>query len=605
MRWRYILLGAASLATAATLLFALRPTSAAESGAMTVDCNAGIGGVQTTCAHPVGTIFLVQVQVTKPPPGGYLGLQAKLAWQSDVTHYVPANDAKDEAAWRWCDIPARDAYDAYSRSATLLFGCIPLPLPTANFMTTGPVLQLLFRCARDGESRIGLVPRPGDEQLGTHFLARDLAPIDPVLASATVTCGSVAAPPGCPQVACPTVEPAWTPEPTPTRPPPPDVSVEADCAPDDMRLNQTAVLTCSATIVNAEPAIVRGAQLWVRVPGEPFDMTIDGQPRDVMRFQRAFPLPDLLPGEPVELNARFLARIDWYVLITSFYLVHPSGVGNYVTDFSWTTDDAAYPPTGLAIEETVLTEIEWPPSYTEIGAWLPPETIEYDVALTNQSSEPLTDLVALDHYGTGITVASSRPTAATIDPSTHTVRWDLGTLSPGEERHLRVSYRAEASCSWGYHDFVVTGQSGGADQAYAYSSNRYVPVGTEPSCGALVVHDDPRSGGGPLPGEPVDPTQTPVLPVQTPPDLDDAAGDAEVLPRTPSPAQPASETQASVREGQASSNGASAQQPITLPQTGGGRRGVAADAHAWALLVAAGASVAGLALLLHRRRASR
>jgi hypothetical protein len=173
---------------------------AGSTGTMVVDCDADTAGVQADCSFAPGATFHIQVLAT-PGSGGVFGWQAKTAWIDGVVNYVPAANPASEATWEdsggsnLCGVPARTV----NPDASVLFGCVPFPLPTSGVTSPGS-LTFEFNCKSDfsgvsagpgldpNQSSIDLVPRANDSQLGSHFLDQNLSPIDPTLTGATVTC---------------------------------------------------------------------------------------------------------------------------------------------------------------------------------------------------------------------------------------------------------------------------------------------------------------------------------------------------------------------------------------------------------------------------------
>ncbi len=157
----------------------------AGSGGLAVDCNAASPGIQGACSYPEGATFSVQVYVTHAPLDGYWAIQAKLRWTDEQLDYLPG-DRWDEILSPDCQIPSRAINQPNDPS--LLVGCTPFPSGT-GLTTTGAVMEFRFACREAGETPLYLVARAGDLQLGSHFLDRNLSPIDPELSPATVTCG--------------------------------------------------------------------------------------------------------------------------------------------------------------------------------------------------------------------------------------------------------------------------------------------------------------------------------------------------------------------------------------------------------------------------------
>ena len=121
------------------------PTPDPALGAMQVDCDAGISGIQSDCTHLPGATFHVEVHVTQPPADGYFQIQAKLGWTAGVVNYLPAA-ASIEALWEPCDIAvsSNNWEDAYE--ASVIIACSPLlPLVTGDTFT-GAVFAFEFQC---------------------------------------------------------------------------------------------------------------------------------------------------------------------------------------------------------------------------------------------------------------------------------------------------------------------------------------------------------------------------------------------------------------------------------------------------------------------------
>lgn len=173
------------------------PTPAkAPDGAMAVDCDAFVAGVQAKCGMPLEGSRRVQIHVTEAPAGGYNAFQAKVRWDAGIVSYLPATDPADEAVWAHCGFVARVNNDPDDPS--VLYGCVPNvgdPVLTTGDTTTGPVVEFAFECKTFGQANLTLIPRPGDVQLGTHFIDAQGSPptavaVDPlVLTGATLVCG--------------------------------------------------------------------------------------------------------------------------------------------------------------------------------------------------------------------------------------------------------------------------------------------------------------------------------------------------------------------------------------------------------------------------------
>jgi hypothetical protein len=199
-------------------------------GSMAVDCDTATAGVQSECMHAPGSTYVV--------------------------NYLPTTNPAEEASWGspppgFCGVPARSV-----GADNVLFGCIPFPLPTTGITDAG-TLTFSFNCKTEfpssgppgldpDQSFFNLVPREGDPQLGSHFLDGSLAPIDPALSNATVTCQ---APPVTPTT--PTEEPPpGSPTPGPTTEPPkcgPSGCVEISSGDQTIAVGESTVLVFTVT----------------------------------------------------------------------------------------------------------------------------------------------------------------------------------------------------------------------------------------------------------------------------------------------------------------------------------------------------------------------
>jgi hypothetical protein len=186
MCWQYLALIALFLAIAAGSSRPVTTEAAQANGAMAVDCNASTAGVQTSCIYNTGSTFSVQVHITEAPTNGYFAYQTKVRWSDAQIDYLPAASISTENKWPPCAFPAR--LDNQPGDPSVLHACVPSPMPSVGYTTTGALVQLQLRCQQDGSTPITLVPRAGDAQLGTHLLDQVGQPIDPFLAAATVYC---------------------------------------------------------------------------------------------------------------------------------------------------------------------------------------------------------------------------------------------------------------------------------------------------------------------------------------------------------------------------------------------------------------------------------
>jgi hypothetical protein len=192
---------------------------------MAVDCDGATTGVQSSCAYAGNAVVDIQVHVTQPPDMGYSGFQTKLRWDEPPTSYLTEDRASSEAIGDVCDVPTRydNRQDPYHPDSSVLFACVSFPVE--HVMATGPVLRFRFHCQAEGAAVLELVPHPGDDQHGSHFLDAAANEIDPTLSGATVACGP------CPAAGCapPAHPPTPTPSPNPTPTPSGSGGMAVDC----------------------------------------------------------------------------------------------------------------------------------------------------------------------------------------------------------------------------------------------------------------------------------------------------------------------------------------------------------------------------------------
>ncbi len=234
-------------------------------GSMEIDCNGATAGTQTSCTYPAGATFQVVVNGVFPS-GAIAGWQVKMAWADSALNYLSTANPADEERWGDCDVPAR-----FETESFVFFGCVDFT-PPASDTAPGDLLVFQMQCepalATSASTSIGLIPQAGDPEGGTVFLDGFSNPIDPTLASASVTC-TVPTPTITPtnsatptvtstrtptptrtSTPTPTTSPTTTvsPTPTPVPPDPADVTVVKSDAPDPVESN--GVLTYTLLVRN-------------------------------------------------------------------------------------------------------------------------------------------------------------------------------------------------------------------------------------------------------------------------------------------------------------------------------------------------------------------
>jgi hypothetical protein len=160
----------------------------AGSGGIAVDCDPGQAGRQAECSLASADCCLIQVDITHSPADGHFGYQIKLRWADDLLEYLPADPHMELVSSGCGALDSTVRFDNQPHDPSMVFGCSRSLVPVGGLAGSGPTLYLRFRCQQPGTTVLTLVPRAGDVQGGAFFLAEDASPIDPELASATITC---------------------------------------------------------------------------------------------------------------------------------------------------------------------------------------------------------------------------------------------------------------------------------------------------------------------------------------------------------------------------------------------------------------------------------
>jgi hypothetical protein len=129
---------------------------------------------------PIQVPFLVTV-TGQAPDGGYVGVQTKVTHQG--ASYAPTAAPVDEAIWPDCVTAAR-----FIGNGNVLWACVAGPPYTGPSAYSGPLAAFAFQCPQPAVVPFALVPRPGDTQLGTHYVTEATDTLDPTLAGVTVDC---------------------------------------------------------------------------------------------------------------------------------------------------------------------------------------------------------------------------------------------------------------------------------------------------------------------------------------------------------------------------------------------------------------------------------
>jgi DNA-binding CsgD family transcriptional regulator len=199
-----------------------------DPGALAVDCDSTVDGVQNSCAYAAGYVFDVQIHTTRAPSIGYSSFQVNLRWLGPPLDYEPSAGSS-EVLWADCASPAR-AVNESATEAYVLFGCSSFPVLDPGSTATGPILQFTFRCAAEGDDSLRLLSMDDGGAFGSAFFTetgdvvvdeRGLS-IGPHLAPTTVSCGP------CPATGCPPPPPSHPSEP-PLGPPKGVFAMAVDC----------------------------------------------------------------------------------------------------------------------------------------------------------------------------------------------------------------------------------------------------------------------------------------------------------------------------------------------------------------------------------------
>ena len=214
--------------------------------------------------------------------------------------------------------------------------------------------------------------------------------------------------------------------------PAPALSLESSCSPDAFRPDEDALLICSTTIANWGDTTLTDLRLTRRTPprvGRPgsytFGRTVNGQPQAVAAFDLGVSLPQLPPGETIEVHSRFIVRPAREGLYGGEVSLIANNVWVAASRFTFdAVADADYPPSNLLISKTVLRTVDPPED---------PGAVAIELVVSNQSEVTMTSLTVLSKHSNDIALVSADPPTASLSETTGIATWELGPLGPGEE----------------------------------------------------------------------------------------------------------------------------------------------------------------------------
>lgn len=262
----------------------------------------------------------------------------------------------------------------------------------------------------------------------------------------------------------------------------PALSVDAHCTPAFIRPSEETLITCEIRIENSGDQTVSDAVL--RFDFAPdlispleasllaFDLTADGQPMPFDYVPLSESIGELAPGEARVLVGRVIFSSAWQGGYGAKVEVRHGGHAVDSTIIQWQVRaGAAAPPTDLTISKSLLTESE-----TQISSPTN-KTANYEIVVANESDEPAADVTVLDKYSVDVAlIFADRPVAA-IDEETRIARWEVGTLSPGEEMRIRTMFAPVEGCAFPSNVMVVTAGTAGTVESYVARSAESMVIG--------------------------------------------------------------------------------------------------------------------------------
>ncbi len=279
----------------------------------------------------------------------------------------------------------------------------------------------------------------------------------------------------------------------------PALSVDAHCTPAALRPSEETLITCEIRIENSGDQTVTDAEL--RFDFAPdlispleasllaFDLRADGQPMPFDYVPLSESIGELAPGESRLLVGRVIFASAWEGGYGANVEVWRGGGAVDSTIIQWhVTAGAQAPPTNLTISKSLQIENE-----TQISSPTN-KTANYEIVVANESDEPATDVTVLDKYSPDVAlVFADRPVAA-IDEETRIARWEVGTLSPGEETRIRTMFAPVEGCAFPSNVMVVTAGTAGTVESYVARSPESMVIGDD-ECRLRLPHTGTGGGG--------------------------------------------------------------------------------------------------------------
>ncbi|MCH7811618.1 MAG: hypothetical protein IH958_03210, partial [Chloroflexi bacterium] len=486
MNKRRLLLVAVTAVVVALLAFAGGPASPRTVSA--AGPGMSLAGPATVV---VGETFTITVSANPAPDVEIMGFASEVVFPDGVS-WLPR--ARCEVELQVARLDGGPILQCFAFRSALLEGAAHaiiagsggLPLPPLDVAPgeTSPLLEIDLRCDSPGQHELVLTAVP-ESPFGALFadvranelrvktiafdMDGDTSP-EQIADVLTVDCQPC---PDCPK----------------TLPPPEAIlDVETTCLPEVIRPNEDAVLSCEVTITNSGDATAIFRRLGRTTPSgpggvefSPFSRVVDGN-----FLSESLPLPNVpAHGELVVhtrdiVNAAVEGTYSGQVgLVSGLGFVASAPFGFEVAN------SAADPPLNLAISRVRLTPDD--PSN-------PPDAIEFELTVMNQSDVTMTNVTFLSRHVAGnVIVSATEPPADEVDLFTSIVRWEIGSLEPGEGVRVRetITSAPPLGCADSLESLIVIAQpADAAEEKYAERSTETVRVGG--GCGPAPV---PRPGG--------------------------------------------------------------------------------------------------------------
>ena len=290
----------------------------------------------------------------------------------------------------------------------------------------------------------------------------------------------------------------------------PIIEVEGACDPSPVRPNEPALISCTVRITN------RGNEMATSLIGDIFiaddcaipsrfsfiDRTIDGVLVATGPLDLRVEIGDLAAGESVESVTRIATehfgtgRVGGSLTVTSL----DTPALNAAIDLCWDIDaSAAAPPSNLVVTKT-LVDVSFPPTlevipvapsppppvvtsgFEPLPRPVPPpgaDEVAYEIVVSNVSDVEMAGVTLLDAQLGGAVLTGAEPPTSNTD-SLGRPTWELGTLSPGDEARVLVTFGAPADGDCANADDVAiisATPAGGEREEYIAFADLGGPVG--------------------------------------------------------------------------------------------------------------------------------